>query len=911
MQPSQLLQHVFQAATAIIEHTTLPTALPTLEKATNFPPFAFSEHWQLLGPFQIGTREASWGADPLEQYGGFRNLSFDDQGRFPSSLPFNATTSWSNVTAKLGRPNIRFANAELSVDYRDVDWALLQQVYGWAALQWQGWARGEVIVQSESPLTLALHAENILEFWLDGNQYFGGDFYGFGRAPAVVHLDPGVHRIDIRLIRDVRSMGGITDNPTVDVKLKLQASQGNLQQSGEVLVADRIEEAAGLLASDLGSVVLRNNLRENIWIESIRPISPLRNVCEARLAHNTSLKIVPGQSRPIAFRVACVPGMWSSKIIDLEVSYHEAPRKQEKLQTRVRAFPRSVQKKHEPQKFTYLHPGGMVSYAVLRPPSPTALDKCNTTDGKLPVLLALHGAGLEADDELVRHALDPLADLCAWVLFPTGVTPWSGDDWHIWGLADVEAAVNAIPEWIEHNTWNGPGVATDKWLVVGHSNGGQGTWHILTHRPDNVIAAAPLSGYSSIQNYVPYHFWHVADPRKTAIVQASLGRYRHELLLGNTKDIPILQQHGSADDNVPAYHSRLMHQLLPQSESGSTYHEMEGKPHYWDGVMTTEPLSDFLKHHLTQGADQDGNVTKIRHPFTITTMNPADTGPSHGIRILELAIPGQLGKIEVVPEGPHTYTLYTSNVRALEISTHALDGDTVSIDDEIVNLNNGNDITVFELAREGTWITLNREANNTLPETRNGRQLGSVDSILHTNGPFQIVSHPSEHVEAVDHIALQISRNLCQYFSADTEITANLSEAVNNRTGNVISVYLGVDIPAQPYETKAPGHGIRVHHGRIEVKDARGSKRVYRSRENGLAAIYLRPLPEERLELVVWGVDEASLQIAARLVPMMTGVGVPDFVIVDSTMLWKGVEGALAMGFLDENGQASSNTIFT
>lgn len=724
MQPSQLLQHVFQAATAIIEHTTLPTALPTLEKATNFPPFAFSEHWQLLGPFQIGTREASWGADPLEQYGGFRNLTFDDHSQFPSSLPFNATTSWSNVTAKLGRPNVRFASAELSVDYRDVDWALLQQVYGWAALQWQGWARGEIHVQSGSPLTLALHSENILEFWLDGKQYFGGDFYGFGRAPAVVHLDPGVHRIDIRLIRDVRSMGGITDNPTVDVKLKLQASQGNLSQSGEVLVADRVEEAAGLLASNLGSVVLRNNLRGYIWIESIRPISPLRNVCEATLAHNTSLKIAPGQSRPIAFQVACIPGMWSSKIIDLEVSYHEASREQEKLQTRVRAFPRSVQKKHEPQKFTYLHPGGMVSYAILRPPSSTALDTCNTTDGKLPVLLALHGAGLEADDELVGHALDPLADLCAWVLFPTGVTPWSGDDWHTWGLADVEAAINAIPKWIEHNSWNGPGVDTDKWLVVGHSNGGQGTWHILTHRPDKVMAAAPLSGYSSIQNYVPYNFWHVADPRKTSIVDASLGSYRHELLLGNTKDIPILQQHGSADDNVPAYHSRLMHQLLSQSESGSTYHEMEEKPHYWDGVMTTQPLSDFFEQHLNQSADQDGNPTKIHRPFTVTTMNPGDTGPLHGIRILGLAIPGQLGRIEVLPEGPHTYTLYTSNVRALEISAHAFDGDTVSIDDEMVKLNNGEDITILELAREGSWIVSNREASKTLPETRNGRQLG-------------------------------------------------------------------------------------------------------------------------------------------------------------------------------------------
>jgi hypothetical protein len=38
---------------------------------------------------------------------------------------------------------------------------------------------------------------------------------------------------------------------------------------------------------------------------------------------------------------------------------------------------------------------------------------------------------------------------------------------------------------------------------------------------------------------------------------------------------------------------------------------------------------------------------------------------------------------------------------------------------------------------------------------------------------------------------------------------------------------------------------------------------------------------------------------------------VPDFVVTDSTMLWEGVEGTLAMGFLDENWQASSNAIFT
>lgn len=60
-----------------------------------------------------------------------------------------------------------------------------------------------------------------------------------------------------------------------------------------------------------------------------------------------------------------------------------------------------------------------------------------------------------------------------------------------------------VPEWIKQVDWQGPGVDINRLLMAGHSNGGQGTWCALTHHFDKVIAAAPLSGYSSIENYVP------------------------------------------------------------------------------------------------------------------------------------------------------------------------------------------------------------------------------------------------------------------------------------------------------------------------------------------------------------------------------------------------------------------------
>ena len=82
----------------------------------------------------------------------------------------------------------------------------------------------------------------------------------------------------------------------------------------------------------------------------------------------------------------------------------------------------------QPHRTTFLHPGGHVSYAILRAPHVDPSHKLSNGQS-LPILLNLHGAGLEADSEQVRHMLDSVPDIPAWVLFPTGVTPWSGDDW--------------------------------------------------------------------------------------------------------------------------------------------------------------------------------------------------------------------------------------------------------------------------------------------------------------------------------------------------------------------------------------------------------------------------------------------------------------------------------------------------
>lgn len=114
-------------------------------------------------------------------------------------------------------------------------------------------------------------------------------------------------------------------------------------------------------------------------------------------------------------------------------------------------------------------------------------------------------------------------------------------------------------------------------------------------------------------------------------------------------------------------------------------------------------------------------------------------------------------------------------------------------------------------------------------------------------------------------------------------------------TGNVIRVALG----SEPNLPKLDGYPISIDHGfGISVRDASGNNFLY-AFEEGLGAVFLRPMSEERLELIIWGADDIGLRQAARLVPMLTGVGQADFVILSKKCLLTGAQGVLAMGFFD------------
>ncbi|KIX09107.1 uncharacterized protein Z518_00185 [Rhinocladiella mackenziei CBS 650.93] len=848
---------------------------------------SFLSDWKVLGPFRLGTREAIWGADPVERYGGIRCISYSQDAWYHSSLTRNASVKWSNRTFS-SLASESGTSVDLTVDFPDVDWEFAQKIYGWSAFQFQGWLKGGLLNSNADSQTVILYPDNIVELWINDVHVFGGDFYGFARAPLVLDLQPGLNTVSVRLTRDVRSMGG-SFPPISHALLRAEVIHIPVEVVHDsVLLPDVID---GRFCSRHGSITVRN--QADTWT-TIHGITAKFDASWSVVTEQ-EIQLAPGQSRPIKMVFDADDKL--GKDIEFALKYTlsdskllEVVFKAELRHTNVTSL----------QKFTFLHPSGAVSYAVLRPP-PVPASIAPNQQLQVPILLHLHGAGVEADGGLARHTFDDAPNLPAWILSPTGMSSWSGDDWHTWGFADAQAAASAIPDWIKRTNWPGPGVSSGKILVAGHSNGGQGTWFFASHQPDRVLGAAAASGYSSIENYVPYVLWNEADSLQSGILQISRNNFRHELLTENLVGLPIFQQHGSRDDNVPTYHSRLMNTLLARVGESAQYSELPNTGHWFDGSMTTEGMVEFYLDCL----NSSDSLPRAPEDFAFVAPNSNDLGSRYGILIDQLGSPDRMGKVKVtvsIQESHIRWHLRTENIHRLHLDPSARfsnSPDEILLDD----MAHGFDValetkpTTFVLSHSNIW---GREVAldwKTL-EQRHGRQRGVLDSILRTASAFEIVYCSDETLT----VAVQASRNFLQYFGADSNVvpSSKYQDALGRR-GNVITISLGKPVPT----AQLPTFPIQLEDERLllTTKELRTISIPF---SPGMGGIWLRPLSNERLELVVWGRDEVGLRQAARLIPTLTGAGQPDFVILSDEARWKGHAGALAMGFFDFHWRISS-----
>lgn len=205
----------------------------------------------------IFKKEASWGADPLEYVGGFRALVAGNNDTYFSSLGINGRVGWKTSGSIISTRTSSAVESILDLKFPEVDWQFLQSIYGWSAFQYQAWARGGLVIHGKSIRTVVLYTDNVLEFWVDGALYFGGDTYAYRKAPLVLRLSPGTHCIDLRLVRDVRAMGGVGP-PDIRCTIRMETGSSGLVTLHEKLLLP--ETLKGYpMKSALASIPLRNN----------------------------------------------------------------------------------------------------------------------------------------------------------------------------------------------------------------------------------------------------------------------------------------------------------------------------------------------------------------------------------------------------------------------------------------------------------------------------------------------------------------------------------------------------------------------------------------------------------------------------------------------------------------------------
>jgi hypothetical protein len=165
-------------------------------------------------------------------------------------------------------------------------------------------------------------------------------------------------------------------------------------------------------------------------------------------------------------------------------------------------------------------------------------------------------------------------------------------------------------------------------------------------------------------------------------------------------------------------------------------------------------------------------------------------------------------------------------------------------------------------------------------------------------------------------MALQTTRNLLQYFFADSVISnsSHRQHAPASPVRNKISFSTGSQAALSLCDAEraiqiCPSGDTEDGGTRVRIIVPNGLPKSYTDRSEGLAAIFLHPRGEA-LELVVWGSNAKMLAQVARLVPTMTGAGVPDWVVMSESASWRGAEGC-AFGFFDARWEITGLSSFT
>ncbi|GAN06545.1 transmembrane protein [Mucor ambiguus] len=913
---------------------------------------------------------------------GFQKLRYSTGATYPSELVEGGFVGWTMISSN---------NHTLGPIDFNVRWSENRVPFGWSIEQYQAWARGILI--THEPMQLFVQVSGVSEFYIHGTRYHG-DSYGYNTTTHLIQFDKGTHAIDVRMVHDVRIFGGGTSTPQCQFHVKLEpkdeallypedcavitpsapSNSGQQTTPCELLMPDYLSDIG--FASSYGSVSIQNAGDDPMKVQSVTLCIVDDHSMESRnknglfmeyktelIMDHGPLYISPGQTRPVGFSFqkewGSLPAttkilrFWvriglaikdSNSVIVATSAVVEGDASNEgaggdEFAIRATGSVRCIDWLTSAFKYTFLDYDSTVQYAMAKRPH-----VLNSNTSK-PILVALHGAGVEADSSFWINSI-PAQKHC-WIVFPTGRTPW-GYDWHgpstrnvfksLEGLAEIQELLPPHFEcmdfatggdWVTvsapHETtrtlkaqddrdWNIGSL--DKLIVMGHSNGGQGVWHLAVHFPDKIIAVVPAAGYIKIQDYVSFANWvgnSYCDPWLRGILESSIAEYNNDLHLSNMVNIAVLPRVGTRDDNVPPLHTRKYVRILNghlQQPAAIKTSEVMGQGHWWDTVFHDKTVQQFLDQHSSPRQEK-----KELNEFCITLMNPAGNGSGYGIHVEQMMIPYRLGKIKGVfttidnnsssssrSNSKTILTLKTTNIASFRFTKHfkgcnklIVDGDKFS-HLEKYHTEQGGVTLSFDGKKSKRWKLESIKSNE-----RNAANYGPIHRMYESTKPLVVIIPSCSSY--YKHVALQITHDWYLYGRGDSMILYDTQAISSNMILDYpYHIYLGLVCENRRIESiLADKPNTHIGFEKAAASTITGIKvgdKVYRGPGTGI--LFMHPVNKTTTAIVVSGVDHGGFESAWHLLPRRTGMMVPEWIVTSSAdMKSNGLGGVLGAGYFD------------
>ena len=351
----------------------------------------------------------------------------------------------------------------------DSSWKQLRTDHGWAALQYQTILRTNLHVPGDSePSAFLVDMIQGAEYAFISQDrptsptvWYNGDLYAYADTPAgrqelepggpsqfarSITLRPGDYTVLVRALYEIRMFGDSHDQPpTIRIRPGIWADRGSsLDLHDGVGIMPHVVD--GWLMGEWLSMTVRvpdatlegsqivevqTEGLKGVQIELIRPVS-----------------IVPGQRRPVPLRIRqTAPIRRLEMALSLKV-FVQKPGVDHPSEC-YWSFPLQHHSSQNPGPFQMTHAiarpdelPSQVSYATVVPPPPEP-EGSSTSSTRPPVVLALHGAGVEVAWPPVAASMPRRRDM--WAICPTGKNEW-GEDWHGASMADAWHAREALPK---------------------------------------------------------------------------------------------------------------------------------------------------------------------------------------------------------------------------------------------------------------------------------------------------------------------------------------------------------------------------------------------------------------------------------------------------------------------------------